>query len=176
MPTSHRPACARCLKRTVTFSPCRPRTVRFAISRKRRTSWSAIPRGRLTEVHRVLLGCNRRVHAAPQGSEGLAARACHQPRAHPTFYYSPVWSPDSRKIAYADKRGVLYYIDIAQEHPQAVRSRNSRTNRLVSTRSTRYGRRTAAISRITRNYRHFYMRSSCTTRKRPGAPDHRWDE
>jgi tricorn protease len=41
--------------------------------------------------------------------------------AHPTFYYSPVWSPDSKKIAYADKRGVLYYIDIAQDHPQPVR-------------------------------------------------------
>ncbi|HTZ54843.1 MAG TPA: PDZ domain-containing protein [Candidatus Acidoferrum sp.] len=41
--------------------------------------------------------------------------------AHPTFYYSPVWSPDSKKIAYADKHGVLFYIDITAEHPQPVR-------------------------------------------------------
>jgi len=31
----------------------------------------------------------------------------------PSYYYSPVWSPDSKKIAYHDKRLNLWYIDIA---------------------------------------------------------------
>lgn len=31
----------------------------------------------------------------------------------PTFYYGPVWSPDSTKIAYADRRLNLWYVDIA---------------------------------------------------------------
>ncbi len=30
----------------------------------------------------------------------------------PSFYYSPVWSPDSKKIAYTDKRLNLWYIDL----------------------------------------------------------------
>ncbi|MGZ3551151.1 MAG: S41 family peptidase [Vulcanimicrobiaceae bacterium] len=33
----------------------------------------------------------------------------------PSFYYSPTWSPDSKKIAYADKHLNLWYIDI--DHP-----------------------------------------------------------
>lgn len=31
----------------------------------------------------------------------------------PTFYYAPVWSPDSTKVAYADRRLNLWYVDIA---------------------------------------------------------------
>ncbi|HEU4753906.1 MAG TPA: protease, partial [Armatimonadota bacterium] len=30
----------------------------------------------------------------------------------PSFYYSPVWSPDSKKIAYTDKRLSLWYVDL----------------------------------------------------------------
>ncbi len=32
---------------------------------------------------------------------------------NPSFYYQPVWSPDSKKIAFADKRLNLWYIDVA---------------------------------------------------------------
>jgi tricorn protease len=39
----------------------------------------------------------------------------------PSFYYTPRWSPDSKKIAYADKHLGLYYIDVAQAHPRAVK-------------------------------------------------------
>jgi len=31
----------------------------------------------------------------------------------PSFYYNPVWSPDSKKIAYTDKRLNLWYVDVA---------------------------------------------------------------
>jgi tricorn protease len=30
----------------------------------------------------------------------------------PTWYYNPVWSPDSKKIAFSDKRQDLYYLDV----------------------------------------------------------------
>lgn len=32
---------------------------------------------------------------------------------NPSFYYSPVWSPDSKKIAYSDKAGNLYIVTVA---------------------------------------------------------------
>ena len=40
---------------------------------------------------------------------------------YPSFYYTPTWSPDSKKIAYSDKHLGLYYIDISQEHPKAIK-------------------------------------------------------
>jgi tricorn protease len=39
----------------------------------------------------------------------------------PSFYYTPTWSPDSSKIAYADKHLTLWYVDISKEHPQPVK-------------------------------------------------------
>jgi tricorn protease len=37
----------------------------------------------------------------------------------PSFFYSPTWSPDSKKIAYTDKRLNLWYVDL--DHPTPVR-------------------------------------------------------
>lgn len=37
-----------------------------------------------------------------------------------TFYYNPTWSPDSKKIAYADKRGSYWYVDIDKPQPVLV--------------------------------------------------------
>jgi tricorn protease len=37
----------------------------------------------------------------------------------PSFYYSPVWSPDSKKIAFSDKRLELWYVEL--EHPTPVK-------------------------------------------------------
>ena len=37
----------------------------------------------------------------------------------PAFYYSPTWSPDSKKIVYADKFLNLWYVDL--EHPTPVK-------------------------------------------------------
>ena len=38
----------------------------------------------------------------------------------PTFYYAPVWSPDSKKIIYTDKRLNLFYIDLEKKKPVLV--------------------------------------------------------
>ena len=29
-----------------------------------------------------------------------------------SFYYNPIWAPDSKKIAFTDKDGRLYYVDV----------------------------------------------------------------
>lgn len=39
----------------------------------------------------------------------------------PSFYYAPAWSPDSTKIAYADKHLNLWYVDVSQTHPVPVK-------------------------------------------------------
>ena len=38
----------------------------------------------------------------------------------PSFYYSPVWSPDCTKIAFSDKRLNLWYVDVAKGTPIKV--------------------------------------------------------
>jgi tricorn protease len=38
----------------------------------------------------------------------------------PSFYYTPVWSPDSTKIAFSDKRLNLWYVDVAKGTPVKV--------------------------------------------------------
>ena len=40
----------------------------------------------------------------------------------PSFFYSPTWSPDSKKIAFTDKRLNFWYVDIAQGAPVKVDS------------------------------------------------------
>jgi tricorn protease len=40
--------------------------------------------------------------------------------APPSFYYSPTWSPDSKKVAYTDKRLNLWYVDIDKGTPVKV--------------------------------------------------------
>ena len=37
----------------------------------------------------------------------------------PSFFYSPTWSPDSKKISYSDKRLNLWYVDL--DHPAPVK-------------------------------------------------------
>src|SRR5467141_12489 len=38
----------------------------------------------------------------------------------PTFYYSPTWSPDSKKIAYTDKRLNFWFLDLEKKTPVRV--------------------------------------------------------
>src|SRR5580700_4770943 len=40
--------------------------------------------------------------------------------ANPSFYYEPVWSPDSKKIAYSDKHLALWILDLAKGAPVKV--------------------------------------------------------
>ncbi len=38
----------------------------------------------------------------------------------PSFFYSPIWSPDSKKISYTDKRLNLWYVDLEKKTPVRV--------------------------------------------------------
>ncbi len=40
--------------------------------------------------------------------------------ASPTYYYSPVWSPDSKKVVFSDKRLNLWYVDVDAGKPVHV--------------------------------------------------------
>ncbi len=40
----------------------------------------------------------------------------------PSFFYTPAWSPDSKKIAYTDKRLQLWYVDLDNPTPKLVDS------------------------------------------------------
>jgi tricorn protease len=40
----------------------------------------------------------------------------------PSFFYTPVWSRDSKKIAYSDKRMNLWYIDLEKPQPKLIDS------------------------------------------------------
>ena len=50
---------------------------------------------------------------------GLSLRESINLGNPPTFYYHPTWSPDSKRIAYADKRLNLWYVDL--DHPTPVK-------------------------------------------------------
>lgn len=39
-------------------------------------------------------------------------------KLEPTFYYGPQWSPDSKKIAFSDKRGNMWFVDIENGLPK----------------------------------------------------------
>jgi tricorn protease len=42
----------------------------------------------------------------------------------PSFFYSPRWSPDSKRVLYADKKLNLWYVDVAGGHPVKVDTDN----------------------------------------------------
>jgi len=44
---------------------------------------------------------------------GAKAATCFPAAEAPTFFHSPVWSPDSKRIAYTDKRLNLWYMTVA---------------------------------------------------------------
>lgn len=52
---------------------------------------------------------------------GLQPERSYRLEPYPSFYYTPVWSPDSTKIAYADKHLGIYYIDVSEARPHAVK-------------------------------------------------------
>ena len=60
----------------------------------------------------------------------------------PSFYYSPTWSPDSKKIAFYDKRMILWYVASTTARRCGSTSRSA----AAPGRWPRPGRRTAAGS------------------------------
>ncbi len=38
----------------------------------------------------------------------------------PSFYYDPIWSPDSKKLVFTDKRMRVYYLDVATKKPVRI--------------------------------------------------------
>jgi tricorn protease len=52
------------------------------------------------------------LRVVPQSGIGAPARSITLGDG-PSFYYSPDWSPDSKKISYLDKRLQLWYLDVA---------------------------------------------------------------
>src|SRR5262249_12120323 len=60
------------------------------------------------------------LHIAPQSGQGEVRKLSLG--TPPSFFYSPSWSPDSKKIAYSDKRHNVWYIDLENKTPVQVDS------------------------------------------------------
>ncbi|MBL8220207.1 MAG: PD40 domain-containing protein, partial [Bryobacterales bacterium] len=58
------------------------------------------------------------LHLAPQNGQGEVQKiALGNP---PSFFYSLVWSPDSKKLCYSDKRLQLWYMDLEKKTPVKI--------------------------------------------------------
>ncbi len=57
------------------------------------------------------------LHIAPQNGSGEIRKFVPGP---PSFYYEPVWSPDSKKLVYRDKRLNLWYLDLDKGSPIVI--------------------------------------------------------
>jgi tricorn protease len=70
------------------------------------------------------------LHLRPQSGQGEVKKiGLGDP---PSFFYSPTWSPDSKKIAYTDKRLNLWYVDIEKGSPVKADSSRSGFNGSIS--------------------------------------------
>jgi tricorn protease len=58
------------------------------------------------------------LHVRDQKGTGIVTRIALAEK--PTFYFSPRWSPDSKKIAYADCHLNLWYVDLVEKKPVKV--------------------------------------------------------
>ncbi|MFI5105287.1 MAG: PDZ domain-containing protein, partial [Terriglobales bacterium] len=56
------------------------------------------------------------------GSDGMGEARKISLGSPASFYYNPVWSPDSKKIAFTDKRLTMWYVDLAKGAPVKVDS------------------------------------------------------
>jgi len=58
------------------------------------------------------------LHLAPQNGQGEVQKiSLGNP---PSFFYSLVWSPDSKKLSYSDKRLQLWYMDLEKKTPVKI--------------------------------------------------------
>jgi tricorn protease len=53
-------------------------------------------------------------------SEWFGRGTAHQLGESPSFFYNPTWSPDSKNIAYSDKRLNLWYVDLDNPTPKLI--------------------------------------------------------
>ncbi|MBI3684115.1 MAG: PD40 domain-containing protein [Acidobacteria bacterium] len=58
------------------------------------------------------------LHVAPQDGMGEVQKI--PLGTPPSFFYSPLWSPDSKKIVYSDKRLNLWYVDLEKKAPVRI--------------------------------------------------------
>ncbi len=56
--------------------------------------------------------------------DGIAAPKAIDLGPSPSFFYSPQWSPDSKRILYGDKKLNLWYLDVSNPHPVKVDTDN----------------------------------------------------
>ena len=90
----------------------------------------------------------------------------------PSFYYSPVWSPDSTRIAFSDKRLNLWYVDVATGTP--------RQGGFGLLRGCVVQRRLGARQQVARVHEAVAQPPACGRdlfgRAEESLPGHRWDE
>jgi tricorn protease len=55
------------------------------------------------------------LHIRPQNGQGEVKKIALGEK--PSYFYTPIWSPDSKKIAFSDKRLNLWYVDLAKGGP-----------------------------------------------------------
>jgi tricorn protease len=58
------------------------------------------------------------LHLKPQSGAGQTVKIALDEK--PSFYSSPIWSPDSKKIAFMDCHMTLWYIDVVEKKPVRV--------------------------------------------------------
>jgi len=58
------------------------------------------------------------LHLKPQSGTGEMTRIALDDK--PSFYFAPLWSPDSKKIAYQDAHLRLWFVDVADQEPVQV--------------------------------------------------------
>jgi tricorn protease len=58
------------------------------------------------------------LHIRPASGEGSIRKISIEPQ--PSFYNEPVWSTDSKKIAFSDKRLALWYVDLQAGTPRRI--------------------------------------------------------
>ncbi|MEO6246359.1 MAG: PDZ domain-containing protein, partial [Opitutaceae bacterium] len=51
---------------------------------------------------------------------GIGAKRIVELGSPPSFFYNLAWSPDSKRIAYSDKRGQFWYLDLEAQKPVKV--------------------------------------------------------
>ncbi len=101
--------------RAATFSPCPPRTARArnltntSNAHERDAVWS--PDGKSIAYLSDATGENE-LYVRSQDGKGEPQQITHDAD---TYYYSPIWSPDSKKLLWSDRLDRLRFVDLASK-------------------------------------------------------------